>query len=365
MKSFRLGMLLGAMVLAAAACGPKGDSGGRGGATEIDLLGNGIAKTQAKPVTNSTDEGPGYPLDAVLRLNEIQFKGTHNSYHLEPPSSTPDQRYSMPTLTEQLSFFGVRSFELDVHAIDGRIGVFHLPVGDDKSTCSWLAACLRELKAWSDAHPGHQPLVVYFDPRDQFDAEKIIDHLDDIDAELRAVWPRERMLTPDDLTRGEADVAAGVAKYGWPTLGETRGKILFVLWAFGDIPYRYTYEGTTLRGRAMFVAETYTGWRHSMIVGMDTAIEQEAQIAEAVKAGFFVRTRSDDLPSRGGYYPDRLAAALRSGAQSILTDYPRPGDVEGYDMTIPGGTPSRCNPQNAPATCTAADVENPLSLAQP
>lgn len=347
------------------ACGEGDGAKQTGGTTTTTTPGATDPKPQAKPVTEPADEEPAYPLDDSLRLNEIQFKGTHNSYHLEPAGATPDQRYSMPTLTEQLTFYGVRGFELDVHYENGVFGVYHLPTGDDRSTCRLLRDCLAELKAWSDAHPGHHPLVVFFDPRDQFDAQKIIDHLDELDGALAQVWPRQRIVTPDDVIRGESDLAAGVARYGWPTLGATRGKILFVLWAFGDIPYRYTREGASLGGRLMFTAATYTGWRHGLIVGMDTALEQESQIADAVHAGYFVRTRSDDLPSRGGSFPERLAAALRSGAQAILTDYPRPGDYPDYTMAIPGGTPSRCNPQIAPAVCSPADVENARGLAKP
>lgn len=347
------------------ACGGGDGSPSKGGATRDSLTASHDPKPQAKPVTEPVVDEPAYPLDESLRLNQIQFKGTHNSYHLEPAGASPDQRYSMPTLTEQLAFFGVRGFELDIHYEAGVFGVYHLPTGDDRTTCRRLHDCLAELKAWSDAHPGHHPLVVFFDPRDQFDVEKVIDHLDELDLALAAVWPRGRIVAPDDVIRGEADLMAGVARHGWPTLGATRGKIMFVLWGFGDIPYQYTREGASLAGRLMFTAATYTGWRHGLVVGMDIAQEQEAQIADAVHAGYFVRTRSDDLPTRGASYPERLAAALRSGAQAILTDYPRAGDYPDYVMTIPEGTPSRCNPQTAPAACAPADVESARGLSNP
>ena len=54
--------------------------------------------------------------DHLLRLNHLQMKGTHNSYHLRPdPLVAPDWDYDMPTLTEQLTVHGVRQVELDVH----------------------------------------------------------------------------------------------------------------------------------------------------------------------------------------------------------------------------------------------------------
>ena len=54
-------------------------------------------------------------LDA-LRLNQLQLRGTHNSYHQRPAlvlHATHD--YQQPSLTDQLTIHGIRQFELDVH----------------------------------------------------------------------------------------------------------------------------------------------------------------------------------------------------------------------------------------------------------
>ena len=50
-----------------------------------------------------------------LRINHIQMKGTHNSYHIEPlVSPTREYMYTHETLNVQASQLGVRQFELDV-----------------------------------------------------------------------------------------------------------------------------------------------------------------------------------------------------------------------------------------------------------
>lgn len=296
-----------------------------------------------------------YPLDETLRFNQIQFKGTHNSYHLEPADPSPEEVYSMPPLDAQLAL-GFRAFELDIHYYRGEFFVYHLPVDDADSTCPRLAGCLAAIRGWSDAHPTHQPLMVFFDPRDEYDAEKIKDHLDELDAALLAAFPRERVVTPDDLIGDAADLRAAIAARGWPAMGDVRGKILFVLWSFGDLPWLYAGGGRSLAGRVMFVAATAPGSRHAMILGMDTAQTQEAQIRSAVESGYVVRTRADDLPGRGGDFPARRDAALRSGAQAVLTDYPE--GLGSYRVEIPGGTPSRCNPVALVPECTPADVEH-------
>lgn len=86
----------------------------------------------------------------------------------------------------------------------------------------------------------------------------------------------------------------------------------------------------------------------------------QTQIAEALAAGFIVRTRADgdnEEPFAGD--TSRREAALESGAQIVSTDYPVPVQGVDYVVEIPAGTPSRCNPVTAPGGCTSHDIENP------
>ena len=39
-----------------------------------------------------------YPLDDVLRINHIQSKGTHNSYHVRPPAAVSPQAPWLSTI---------------------------------------------------------------------------------------------------------------------------------------------------------------------------------------------------------------------------------------------------------------------------
>jgi hypothetical protein len=347
------------IALGVSACGGDQESGqaNRQGTHTPVISRPGDSKDRQPKSGETAPDQTGYFLDDVLRINEIQFKGSHNSYHRIPEGPSPEEEYEMPPLTDQLALHGVRAVELDLHYYEGAFYVYHLPVDDDRSTCPRLRDCLAEILAWSQANAGHHVLQVYFDFRDTWDAEKIIDHLEELDALLFEVWPREKLLIPDDIVGGSANMAAAIGERGWPTLGQTRGKTMFIMWSFGDAPWLYAHEGTSLQGRSMFVAATYEGWAHAMVLGMDTAHEQEETIRSAVGRGYFVRTRSDDLPGRGGDFPARREAALRSGAQAILTDYPADGSLAGYTMDIPGGTPSRCNPITAPAQCVPHAVE--------
>ena len=47
-------------------------------------------------------DSPVYPLDHLLRLNHLQVKGTHNSYHLDPGFNVKPWEYDHQPLNRQL-----------------------------------------------------------------------------------------------------------------------------------------------------------------------------------------------------------------------------------------------------------------------
>jgi hypothetical protein len=314
--------------------------------------------------TPHTSEVAPYPRDGELRINQLQAVGTQNSYHLRPPgeSVVPQWDYAHLPLAQQLDE-GVRQLELDVHyGADGRFRVFHVPAGDENTTCAFLHDCLSAVRLWSAGHPFHQPIVVLVQPEDEFDAIKIDGHYDALDAEVRAVVPRDRLITPDDVRAGRATLTAAVRGGGWPTLSESRGRLLFVLADEGRHRAAYSNGGTSLDGRVMFVYGQ-DGSPLNAIRNVPDPIRGEAEIRRLVQEGYLVRTEADEdgFEARVGD-TTRVQAALRSGAQLISTNYPTPAAVTNYLVAIPMGEPSRCNPVAAGARCTPLDIENPRFL---
>ncbi len=305
-----------------------------------------------------------YPLDDVLRLNDLQAVGTHNSYHLRTEGvDRPEWDYDHLPLDQQADAQGVRQFELDLNWMDGApFEVFHVGFLDETTTCRLLTDCLAALKGWSDTHPGHHPLAVMLEVKDPWDANDGDAYLAQLEDELVSVWPRERLVTPDDV-QGDADnVRDGLAAQGWPTLGEVRGKALFVLHAGDEYRGRYVEGGT--EGKLLFpdaygdVTLPFAAW-HSM----NDAVGQSQRIGEVVAAGHLVRTRADSDGNEARADDTRVRdAALASGAHFVSTDFPGPHPETGYVVTIPGGTPSRCNPLRAPEGCTSGAIEAPDQL---
>lgn len=311
------------------------------------------------------DTGPAfdYPLDGVLTFADVWSVGTHNSYHLRTEGvDRPEWDYAHRPLDEQLGVVGVRQFELDTWYIDGAFEVFHVPVLDQESTCPTLLECLQDLKGWSDAHPAHQPLLTLVEVKDVMGDEGPGDYFEVLEAELSSVWPRERLITPDDVTGGQGELRDALAEHGWPTLGELRGRALFVLHDGGDFRAAYTADGTG--GDLLFPdAQGDMELPYAAVHTMNDPTDPD--IATVVAAGHLVRTRADadGDAARSGDTSQR-DAALASGAHFVSTDFPEPAPDTGYVVQIPGGTPSGCNPLHAPAECTPEAIEDPAFVGE-
>lgn len=316
--------------------------------------------------TDGLDAAPSfsYPLDDVLRVNDLQAIGTHNSYHLRTEGvDRPEWDYDHLPLDQQADAQGVRQFELDLNWMEGApFEVFHVGFLDEATTCRLLTDCLSTLKGWSDVHPGHHPLAVMLEVKDPWLESYGDAYLAQLEAEVASVWPRDRVLAPDDVQKDADNVREGLAATGWPTLGETRGKALFVLHAGDAFRARYVEGGTA---RKLLFPDAYgdvmlpfAAW-HSM----NDPSGQGQAIAEVVAAGHLVRTRSDSDGNEARANDTRgRDAALASGAHFVSTDFPAPHSGTGYVVAVPGGTPSRCNPLRAPEKCTSEAVEAPALL---
>ncbi|MCF7973995.1 MAG: hypothetical protein K9N55_09285, partial [Phycisphaerae bacterium] len=182
---------------------------------------SGIAKKTLETMgyTSVTDAGAYAALKAQedsarmnrhQRLNQIQVVGSHNSYKQaiapalmniiaqDDPQLARSLDYSHVSLTEQLDL-GLRSLELDLfhdpeggryarpYGLYGVPGmtqpaspdydpdnlmlqpgfkVLHVQDIDFRTNCLTLKTGLQEIKAWSDAHPKHLPVIITMNTND-------------------------------------------------------------------------------------------------------------------------------------------------------------------------------------------------------
>lgn len=340
---------------------------------------------------------PGCTQTAVDRLpmNAIQAVGTHNSYKMAIAANemalirAANAReadaidYAHPPLKAQLDA-GARQLELDL-VYDPQPGLYASPLGyrmagakatpydfaplrqpglkvlhepsvDYRSSCPLFVDCLKAIRSWSLANPRHIPVLILLNLKEGglslpgatkaplFDGAG----MDQIDAEIRAVFPESALITPDRVQGRAPTLKAAVAAGGWPTLGAARGKVMFALDVPPDQAARYRGSRAVLEGRVAFVnideASPAAGY-----ITLNEPQDQSARIAAAVKAGLIVRTRADaDTVEARTNDRARQAQAFASGAQYVSTDYMNADTrFSPYVVKLPGGGVARMSPVRA------------------
>ncbi len=228
-----------------------------------------------------------------LRFNQLQYIGTHNSYHIAPnvalvtlakltdykesdawPAAKLYQAldYTHPSLTIQLEL-GMRQFEIDIH-YDPQGGKFAQPGAlralqasdvpttfvfdpegrmeqpgfkvfhggtDVLSTCLTLKDCLGEIKSWSDANSRHLPIVIQIEAK--VGAKPALANAytppdeppfdlrawASLESEISEVLGRDKVFTPADAQGDHSSLSKAIKGTGWPTLDEMAGHFVFLL----------------------------------------------------------------------------------------------------------------------------------------
>jgi len=353
--------------------------------------------------------GCSTPADRV-RINQAQVIGTHNSYHLRGHESlhkliakystglAEELDYAHRPLAEQLSRLGIRQIELDCFA-DPQGGLYAEPRGpklaaalglppvpdhdpehrlrapgfkvmhvqdiDYFSSVLTLKEGLQQVRAWSDQHPRHFPIFILLELKEDRPLPQLTQpvrfderELDALDAEILSVFPREKILAPDDVRGKEANLPEALRKHGWPTLKAARGKVMFGMDNKGAPRDLYLKGHAALEGRMLFVSvrpdHPAAAWMKE-----NDAIEDFDLIQDLVKRGFLVRTRADSGTRQARKNNTRCRdQALASGAQFISTDYPEPNPaLSPYAVRFENGIVVRINPVNGDPALRGMDLE--------
>lgn len=383
-------------------------------ARRLAATGLALAALLAIPVTASAVPVPSaerhHHGKASLRLNQMQVIGTQNSFHQEPPANEKAIRvaivgpqveqtmeYTHASIDKQLGAQKVRQLEFDVFAdpyggmystpflrmtagngpMDPVMNapgtkVLHLQDVDYHSSCLTLVKCMQQVKAWSDNNPGHITIAIMLEFQDRpllvpgeteprpgtvipikWDKARMMV----LEREILSVFPRERIVTPDNVRKTGKTLEQSVLQDGWPTIDETRGKVLFLMDNDGAYRDAYLRGNTSLEGRLLF-----TNSRPGV---PDAAFMKRyvwdpngvAEITGLVRKGYMVRSRADaDTMQARNNDTSTRDIALATGAQWVSTDYPVPGmatrfNGSPYYAAIPGGYTARCNPQTVPTAC--------------
>jgi Phosphoinositide phospholipase C, Ca2+-dependent len=329
----------------------------------------------------------------ILKMNQTQVIGSHNSYKIgiEKPlmniilSERPEAiglDYNHIPIIQQLDL-GLRSLEIDVlyDPEGGRFSkpkgldmlmalgmepmpyntevmndpgfkVLHVPDIDFRTHCSTFKVCLSDIRDWSRSHSDHLPIIITINPKssglDRPGFAEVIpfnkEVLDALDKEILEIFKTAELVTPAQVKGKAKTLRQAIVDNGWPNLAKARGKILFVLDAEKELTELYL-KGDEDYERPMF-SNTDSKNPHGAFIIMNDPLKHEKDIADLVKMGFMVRTRSDsDTREARTGDKTRFESAVRSGAQVISTDYYQKSLSPNKDFEITfDGKYSQCNP---------------------
>ena len=300
-----------------------------------------LERLQAGPETRFSI--PDTLLDDALRLNQIRYLATHNSYHRQAgplqlavldvvePGEAAKLRYSHLDFYSQLDI-GVRSFELDLRIYrSGKIENIHVPLVDNRGHSPVLRTALEEMLLWSERNPGHVPIIVIMEVKDdwrfldpglkKWSPESLIE----TDALIREIFG-SRLISPDAVRGNRDSVREAVTAAGWPLLGDSRGRFIFVFHQ-SDAEY-FNSEYFDDEERVCFYMDDPDSPEAAFILRNEPDSDD---IEKLLDEGFIIRTRADaDCECS----EERKTTAIASGAQIISTEYPEghPG-CEGYSVS--------------------------------
>ncbi|MEJ6694896.1 MAG: Ca2+-dependent phosphoinositide-specific phospholipase C [Chitinophagales bacterium] len=321
-----------------------------------------------------------------LKINQIQYLGSHNSYRYRPEQellnfilglanilpaefNPVELDYEHLPLQDQFKFYGIRQIEIDLFLdtqgglyynrrgyglinqdlesgipslLEPGIKVLHIPDIDYNSHQLSFIENLQEIKSWSDQFPDHIPLFILLElsektvnstlPNVGFTQPESWNNqaaLNSIEQEILSVFSREEIILPDDIRSNYNTLNEAVLNDNWPTIAESRGKIVFLLNNQGITTQIYTSGAPSLENKLLFT-NGVPGDADAAFLLRNSISASLSEINQLAAQGYMIRTRVDagTYEARSNDYSSWLLA-LQSGAHFLSTDYYKPDAREG------------------------------------
>lgn len=216
-------------------------------------------------------------LDEGMKLNELRYLATHNSYKQGVSRATGlfydsaafgaisgKYDYVFDDLTTQFNN-GIRSIEIDFFknpTEDGfTIRILHNAIFERASSMLDLELALTEMKMWSDYNPGHLPVIVLVEPKTSggqglkpMDTEAHV-----YAGELLEKVLGDKLYTPEDMLGGYRDFAALRAANGYPEVRDVLGKFIFLHHRTGKDDWEFFAIDPALKKQKMFYITSVPG----------------------------------------------------------------------------------------------------------
>ncbi|MCZ2392663.1 MAG: phosphatidylinositol-specific phospholipase C1-like protein [Chitinophagales bacterium] len=314
-----------------------------------------------------------------LKMNQLQYLSSHNSYrkhtdkeiylflnHLLPFASSlfMEWQYDHVDFYTQLERYGVRHLEIDIYGdknggrFYNRAGytwtgrdpeshileleqsglkVLHIPDIDFETNYYTFIDALKDIKRWSDHYPDHLPVYIYIETKTAtvgdflsgigFTKAEIwdADNTAEIEKEILSVFPINQIIKPDDIRRNHLTLREGVLQDGWLTIGEARGKVMF-MFDVEDFSNEYKKGSPSLEGKLVFTPSKESDPDAAFMKRNDPFA---SDIESLVKKGYLVRSMIGGVEeAKSGDY-SKWEAGKSKGVHFLSTDYYKPDDRGG------------------------------------
>jgi hypothetical protein len=371
-----------------------------------------------------------------LPINAFRMLGSHNSYHQTSWLPISAFSFQKPEIYDMLGtyYWGVRQLEIDIHVSKGPGGftVYHVQLWDDSTSCFCLSDCLVQIRDWRAKFPQEFPLFLFFELKSRFyedfsvgvngvtctdimnlqsqiisvlGSEEIIlprtvlGNFPTINAAIRyQAWQNHMKIykhwtSPVGYNISDEELAAESAEmsqfdhlatenpvFGWPTLGNSLGKILIFwlddVWNSADRLNCITGAGALRKNpdSALFVAQSSAEKPDSAMIILNGALLQQENYRKhadlLARKGFISRILTkpeDDSLGEEGQFTPRFLSSLSSSVHVLSSDAEPPcggerdKQLKGHyvhekycEWLPPEKWPWLCNPYTAPEWCQAA-----------
>ncbi len=286
---------------------------------------------------DSLDEGTFLDFDLTdenIRLNDVQYLATHNSYKKTGPAigrffiglgdSFEEARalkYGYKNITEQLQL-GIRSFELDLRYRKDTFEITHVPLVDASSQAVNFELLLDELLLFSNHQENHMPILVLIELKNDWmildpllkdiDQQALIKLDDMIKSKLE-----DKLFLPSNMVDEHTSLKEKIMNDGWPLVSQLANKFIFILHP-GAFEQVYYDIDQTLQTQSMFIGSSYgQSYNDYASFFVHNDVDKEI-ISQLISDNFMVRTRID---SNLIFSQDRFQSAIESGAQILTTDF--------------------------------------------
>lgn len=301
-------------------------------------------------------------LEAGIKINELNFIATHNSYQSASTDETKklygklseltfglvaanSSDFKSETLTDQLNL-GIRSLEIDIETFDrdGEISFtcMHSPYIEMATSCYDFELAMKEISMWSDNNPNHLPITIIIEPKSAFIPLKDmkffnLDYAKALDATLRKALG-EKLFTPADMLRDYASFGEMRKADDWCEVKDMLGKVVILLHE-GDVTEKYIGIDPSIKTQAMFPMLRYDDIERdctSFILANDTKKLVEYQEL-AFENKIIMRTLADSFTNKN---EDEVAVIMASRTHIISTDHPPRTDntADSYVLSFNGKT---------------------------